>query len=662
MSADDWTWKPTNPTDLAEFTVPGEFAMMRGEGEPPPTRAAAAAFVYGRLLELELVYDGPLYTWNSNVQQVRQPYQVVQGEKRGNCLDLSAAFAGYALAMRLRPLITVIEFPEGARHALVVIPDVWDDVSGKLHDEAVLPIWGRGVPFDRGVGTPSREQVTARLRGPWSEGGTPRWWAVELVALTDRRSGPLDFGAACEKGAEALERAMRIQMVDVLYVHKVLTRPPRAVDRSLVDRAARGPVAFGDAVRLRYADRLAVRPATWDLGGLEEIASEGATQDHALMVPALRRALRAKDVFHSIGGGKLGIRHLHWYFYEVTDRVVDTRSLEVLLVEAALTGHDRVPDALTGFLLRVALRNGLGLDHPALRDWVMENDQEAAAPEFIRKCRRPYWALILLGHEPLDGDRGWPIRLQAVVEPNPVGLVDAAGDDGEPIGQALVHAECHSPEELPDKLRRLIGDLQEKLDDAPMVVDLVAPLRFLTAGYEHQDLVPLPTGFSEPLSRRCEPRLRWVRHVLDRRVQRMQASRSAAMADDAWRNPPLMITPDRAATWDAVSAWLADEANARRPVVLAVEDGAVTTEVLGWLLAAGCGYIVWHGTDGGKDRTRRQWDQLDWHQRRMRLPEKLLNGGNVPDPPSIIWHDDEGRPGFDLPLARLQEPGKGDRR
>ncbi|MEU8303555.1 hypothetical protein AB0C84_08320 [Actinomadura sp. NPDC048955] len=636
----DWTWWSTNPADLAVFTVPAEYELMRGVGEElPRTVLERAGFAYSQLLDLELAYDGPLYHWNPNGQKIRQPHQVVETERHGNCLDLSVAYAGLCQQLGLRPLIALLDLPNGP-HAIVVLPDVWLD-----QDEATL-VWGR-VPAADGLARPTADHVRENLAG--------RWHPVELTALTPLPFGSrLGFEEACAKGREVLHRSNGTTMVDVGFVLHVTNRPVREVDRSLVERPA-PRASFGDEVRLRYAGRLAAQPARWDVEGLEEIAFDGGTQDHALTAPALLRALRAKAVYQAIGGTP-GLQHARWFFYEATDRVVDTQSTEVLLVEAALTGYDRVPDPLTAFLLRVAAHHGVGLDHPDLHTWVMERGQEKEASEYLRTCKRHYWALIFLGEETIGADRDGPIRLCAVVEPKPVGLLEAADGDGSYIDHALVKTECRSPEELPAKLHELIRDLQKKLENAPMVIDLVAPLRFLTEGYEHQSLVPLPSGFREPLSRRCKPRLRWVRHVLDPGVRQMQHDRAAAMAESAWEHAPPLLSPDEAGSWDAVSAWLAHEANAKRPCVLAVEDETVRTEALGWLLAAGCGYIVWHRPGGVVQITRRHWDELKGHQRRQLLPEKLLNGGNGANPPSVIWNDPTGRPGFDLPLARLQNP------
>ncbi|SNR23243.1 hypothetical protein [Actinomadura mexicana] len=638
MSA-DWTWWPTNPADLAVFTVPDEYQLMRGAGrELPLPVIERAGFAYTKLLDLRLDYDGPLYTWNLNGQTIRQPYQMVETEKRGNCLDLSVAFAGLCLQLGLRPLIALLGLQEGP-HAIVVLPDARID-----QDETVL-IWGR-VPTADGLGKPTPDQVRENL--------ARRWLAVEPTALTPLPFGRrLGFEDACAKGREALLRSDGTTLVDVGFTLHVTNRPVREVDRSLVARPAPKP-SFGDEVRLRYAGRLAAQPAAWDVGGLEEIAFDRETQDHALTAPALLRALRAKAVYQAIGGTP-GLRHARWFFYEATDRVVDTQSPDVLLVEAALTGYDRVPDSLTEFLLRVAAYHGAGLGNPALNAWVMEHGLEREAAEFLRDCKRRYWALIFLGEETIGADRDGPIRLCAVVEPKPVGLLEAADGDGSYIDHALVKTECRSPEELPGKLHELIRDLQKKLENAPMVIDLVAPLRFLTEGLEHQSLVPLPTGYREPLSRQYEPRLRWVRHVLDPGDRQRQKDR-AGRAKAAWQHSPPTLSPDEAGSFDAVSAWLADEANAKRPCVLAVEDETVRTEALGWLLAAGCGYIVWHRPGGVVQITRRHWEELEAHQRREMLPEKLLNGGNGANPPSIIWNDPTGRPGFDLPLARLQNP------
>ncbi|MEV0663499.1 hypothetical protein ACIBI3_30110 [Actinomadura luteofluorescens] len=636
----DWTWWPTNPADLAVFTVPAEYELMRGVGEElPRTVLKRAGFAYTKLLDLELTYDGRLYTWNPNGQKIRQPHQVVETERRGNCLDLSVAYAGLCQQLGLRPLIALLDLQEGP-HAIAVLPEVWLD-----QDETTL-VWGR-VPAADGLGRPTADHVRENLAS--------RWHAVELTALTPLPfGGRLAFEAACAKGEEALRRSNATTMVDAGFILHVTNRPVRKVDRSLVARPA-PTSSFGDEVRLRYAGRLAAQPAAWDVEGLEEIAFDGGTQDHALTAPALLRALRAKAVYQAIGGTP-GLQHARWFFYEATDRVVDTQSPEVLLVEAALTGYDRVPDPLTAFLLRVAAHHGVGLDNPALQTWVMEHGLEKEAPEYLRSCKRHYWALIFLGEETIGAGRDGPIRLCAVVEPKPVGLLEAADGGGSYIDHALVRTECRSPEELPGKLHELIRDLQKKLENAPMVIDLVAPLRFLTEGYEHQSLVPLPSGYREPLSRRCKPRLRWVRHVLDPGVRQMQQDRAAAMAESAWEHAPPLLSPDEAGSWDTVSAWLAHEANAKRPCVLAVEDEAVRTEALGWLLAAGCGYIVWHRPGGVVQITRRHWDELKGHQRRQLLPEKLLNGGNGANPPSVIWNDPTGRPGFDLPLARLQNP------
>ncbi|NDU76500.1 hypothetical protein GWI34_28325 [Actinomadura sp. DSM 109109] len=638
--SDDWTWWPTNPADLAVFTAPAEYELMRGKGELPQTVVDRAGFAYGKLLDLELTYDGPLYTWNPNGQRIRQPYQMVETEKRGNCLDLSVAYAGLCQQLGLRPLITILDLEEGP-HAIAVLPGVWRD-----QDESVL-IWGRAAAAD-GIARPTPAQVRENL-------ASRRWHAVELTALTPRPFGRrLGFDEARARGEEALRSSKATTMVDAAFVLHVTNRPAREVDRSLVPRAVPKP-SFGDEVRLRYAGSLDVRPPAWDIEGLEEIAFEGGSGVHALTAPALLRALRAKAVYQAVGGTP-GLKHARWFFYEATDRVVETQSPDVLLVEAALTGYDRVPDALTRFLLRVAAHHGTGLDNPALRDWVMRYGLEREAPEFLRACTRHHWALVFIGEESIGADPGGPIPLSAVVEPKPVGLMEPAGGDGSYLDHALVRTECPSPEDLPAKLHELIRDLQKKLDNAPMVVDLVAPLRFLTAGYEHQSLVPLPTGYREPLSRRCKPRLRWVRHVLNRDVRQMQQERAAGMAESAWDGPPLTLSPDEAGSFDAVSAWLADEANAKVPVVFAVEDEDVRAEALGWLLAAGCGYIVWHRPGGVVQITRRHWDDLEWHQRRDRLPEKVLNGGNGPNPPSVIWNDPGGRPGFDLPLTRLQNP------
>jgi hypothetical protein len=133
-------WRRDNPLGLLSYVqagesywdrlLPGLPARAQGHGRD---RLARAHAVYQAFAEARVRYaDEPLAA-AAGAQEIRPPDQVLNAPGRGNCLDLSLAYAGACLSAGLHALVVVCEqHRERPAHVVVVLwlGDDWPDPGG----------------------------------------------------------------------------------------------------------------------------------------------------------------------------------------------------------------------------------------------------------------------------------------------------------------------------------------------------------------------------------------------------------------------------------------------------------------------------------------------------------------------------------------------------
>src|SRR5882672_9561934 len=95
--------------------IPSGFNRYDLAQQEGSARAIAEA-LYADLLRAEIAYDKPVFSGDSNKQQIRNPEAVLGSPRSGTCLDLAVVYAGLLSDAELLPILVILE-----GHALVAV-------------------------------------------------------------------------------------------------------------------------------------------------------------------------------------------------------------------------------------------------------------------------------------------------------------------------------------------------------------------------------------------------------------------------------------------------------------------------------------------------------------------------------------------------------------
>jgi hypothetical protein len=123
-------------------------------------RRRAVGALYEHLRHVGIEYESEplrLDDPDNRLQEIRPPRELLAGPRKGTCLDLVILFAGLCLAVRLAPLLVLLERSDGrSGHALVVV-----DVVNDPADWGRSPTWQE--PFDGVLRNDQGGQVIRQL-------------------------------------------------------------------------------------------------------------------------------------------------------------------------------------------------------------------------------------------------------------------------------------------------------------------------------------------------------------------------------------------------------------------------------------------------------------------------------------------------------------------
>lgn len=629
-----WVWFTGEPVELARYVVhhlfvghpllPDDMEELRRDPHALTKR------LYEAVRERRIRYHGDApFTLEPRNQPVRQPYDLLAGQRAGNCLDLSLLYAGLCSAAKLRPLLALMRTRRNSRHVLVLVSQTLPDTPADI-------AWG-GLPIQEGRGRPTADDIARALRAA-------EFVAVEITAATRQRGLPFD--RACEEGADVFEGATEIEVIDPVFLQKRGWKPDLGA-RGLFGPTPGNP-AFRTAVAKEFRKRLGTTPEVWDLWHISRIPTEPGTQAHDTRL-ALERALLALGAFEAADGGRPGISRLQGIYYRAVGRDSEAETAEVMLVQAA-AATDR-KDGLTRlvrFILGVAAArrtNPTEKQDQVLQTWLSFQEVQREDVELYgESCRTvTYWALIHLGEESQDLSPTWPRTLWVSVDP--------------PLSATVpLEVGCADEDGLEDALTTLLDRLFRALpEDSELVVDLVAPRHLLDRRIEHMELIKAGP-LRQALSPQFKPRLRWSLHLLNRHGRDLQARRDKK-AD--WDAEPQLVPPVSGQDEGLLKAWLDDHQVRVRPCLIAGRtDGPC--DPLTVMLMKGQGFILWFhdGSHAANDVTIRElWKNVGGGGsfKRENMPDRLLDrlGGTIP---AMIWNDLTGRGSSKLKAGRLQSP------
>ncbi|MCL2788925.1 MAG: hypothetical protein FWD59_10630, partial [Micrococcales bacterium] len=204
-------WRRDNPGDLARYVAPVNVRSLvrrRADGTPgglpgpggAPSPIALTKACFETLRQVGIRYaDEPFAS--KKVQLIATPWEVLQGLRRGNCLDLALVFAGACLDAQLHPLVAVVR--QGASSHAVVLIDL-----DPRPDEGMPTVWEACAEGDVGAtpGPPTwlDGQILASPDSP-----VARYLPLDVAQLAEKMDddgtdGPVSFEAAVERGFEYL--------------------------------------------------------------------------------------------------------------------------------------------------------------------------------------------------------------------------------------------------------------------------------------------------------------------------------------------------------------------------------------------------------------------------------------------------------------------------
>ncbi|MFD0899795.1 hypothetical protein [Actinomadura sediminis] len=641
------TWYFDEPRSLARYVQREDLdaaGLLGAIAERPPGTAELAGYVYQQLRGLGLRYDVSLLSRDGAAQVVQAPYTIIHRKRAGSCLDLSLIYAGLCLVVGLYPVIAVLQYKDRRRHAFVLVRDV---PPGAGHGD----VWQGRFGLEEGLWTPTADMLREEIK----EGN---WIAVETTCATDHFGASCSFEEARQRGAEAIGDARRIHAVDVGHllaernyavepgVSLVFPTGPAGANEpnEATGQAARtgraGPSEpseeYGNRVageiRRRYEKQLAGLRTRLDLPSLTDLVPTLGGDGRAL-VQALAEGLLAKRTFRAIGGEIPKMEELHHLFFDAASSEVAAESADVLLIEAALAGSRSGLSVLARFMLSVAHRNDVGLEHPVLRDWLDRHDAQGNnVRDYLESRAEKHWVLFEIGGPDLVGNAAEPEDVRISVQVHPA------------VRMGRIQARYCKRAEVKSALREMMTRLCEGLGGRELFIELIAPLHLLEEGYEQIDLAP-----GQP----HRPRLRWYGHMWGSEGMKQTQRRRHDAAD--WAGDPALVTDEAAVDEQALKAWL--RRNLQFPYVVAERANADTCELLKGLLRNGCGYILWYPERAYAtvaEDVREVWAGLDSSNRRIFFPDKLLDQSHAA-PISVIWSDPGGRGPFRVSDVR---PGK----
>lgn len=648
-----WKWWRADPTKLATYVnptayegsqlVPANVAELRNQ----PVRAARA--LYERLHQRLIHYDLEPLRAESNNQEVRPPHVVFE-DRRGTCLDLALIYAGMCLAARLRPFVAIVKRGDtqpAAYHALVIVGHTLATSSAiEAHRE---------LPAENGVMRPSYPELSKRL-------GEGAWTAVECTGAAELAGRPtldgrLDFHTAVEVAHHVLENAVDITLVDIWELQASLGREPKTL------RPVGPPQAeLSRDVTERYATTIAEAALqagcpnvrSWihdELSNLKEALGPAPTKARDT-VTALCDAIQAKQVFTSIGGPEIQLERLRYFYHLSVGRWPNGDSSDAMLAEAAAVaiaewGKPSPPSltALARFILTVANECGCPPEHPVLSEWLRSTGHQFAdARDYTDdECRRPAWLFIKLrGVATQERSAGSADPRGLAVWPTEVSALMLIGDREVTITQS-----CQATEE--GLFEALSGILAQTVATLDPVVDLEMPRNLLHQGIEHWPLIQT-NGFSESLSDRYSPRLRWSGR---NGAANACWKRRTSMAD--WAADPVMLASGENADCKSLQRRL--RATLQTPYLIGRQAAEAIPDPLLIALREGCGFVLWfprHAPDDAFIKAIDSARNVEANARRQELPNQFLDMSPVV--PAVIWDDPDGRAGYRLPRALAQSP------
>lgn len=568
-----------------------------------------------------------------------------------------------AYAQALRALWEAAGKPTGAaieRQAaaqtppLVVSPKSWSD-------------------WLNGKNVPSKAQI-ARFLLAYLRGQVPKtseyvpapdaWWeTTRRQAMEHRRAGPGRGGRPPRPHPLPAHASSSTDDDTAVHVHGGSDRESAA--SQLVDGV---PVEIVAAVQRAYTDLVEKagdgidlpRPSRWtrlELRVLRDAADTCVPADW----PELRRRADtlvawcdtaiASPVLTEIGIDRIRLERLQGIYRAAVERWPDGGSATAMVTEAA---HAAIVErrgawgidltSLARFVLGLAACRGVGMNVPALAEWVRVTGHQVADAEayLASLADRVAWLLIDLDDEPLrDGDPLWPRTLTSQL------CTSGWDKDGENLPIAD-HEICESAEDLEHALRRLLSRVNLP---ATVFVDVVAPRALLDSGIENLEIMQVDDDEYEPLTAGYRPRLRWSKRRTDQRSYERLQRRSAAAV---WRNDVAVFSHGHGAEKRQILDWL--RRHSRHPVVLGSARHG-TVDPLRIMLREGCGFVLWFpaGLDPETiSEVNAVAGRVPVAARKAVIPDELAV---VSARPMILWDDPHGREDVRLPrIVRLQSP------
>jgi hypothetical protein len=675
----DWPkWRKAADTTLVSYVTPDAVEQLRRLGvnrydlQRRGDRRAVIQAIYESLLRSDIRYAPEKYHPSEAVQEIRSPAEVLVRPGEGTCLDLALLFCGLCLGFDLLPLLIVLE-----GHALAAVSLRFGRQDHDADDRRPeLSLFDDDMRLMDPNGL--RRLVAEYEYLPVECTG----FARSAVLATDfpeglgRSDGLLTFDRAVDAGREQLDELSPRPLwkaFDVAQLHYSASISPQSFNSVEFD----GPELAWD-VRERYGPFLIAVPGheiptRWDRRQLEELrtllsreygASTDPTGRRALDVAtALSHAIEAKTVLQGVGAAEIRLAKLRNIFSRAITWPEHDTSFDALLVEAALVSlnqrRHQVGDTLSPlarFILGVAFKLGVGVDDPAVAQWLRSTDHQLADARDYSSGRvtgDPPWLLIDLGPEPMLSQVGsvdppaWPLEVSATLHT----------DGADPILMSLNGCEA-TEAGLTDLLRQLLRRSAEFIDsDQGLLVDLAAPRWLLDRGVESWPVVDV-NGDLEPLLNDCQPRLRWSQRRRNEKLRRAVGQRAR---EAEWSKNGSVLCGAAAADLSN-DAKLGDwqDKNHRRPFVVSGPCDGTNLDILGVMLKLGYPFMVWFPTGVTESQARGVAGAgrgVPPRSRPAALPEVIRRKLGPSCLPSIIWDDPDGREGYSLPTVRLQGPG-----
>jgi hypothetical protein len=217
-------WPKANEKSLAAYVLPWLADHVRLAVKPGGDRFSVIAAIYESLAGEDIRYACEAYNPDLELQQIRDPIDILDGAGDGTCLDLSLLFASVCLGKELIPIVVVMR-----DHAFVVVSRIRErrqagDSSRALEDQ-------RGVWVKEGLIRRNNPDVLRQLLDRRD------YLAIECTgfaraAAADQKmpegqkrvDGLLSFADACAAGRAQLEHrefAFAIDPAVLQDIHRI---------------------------------------------------------------------------------------------------------------------------------------------------------------------------------------------------------------------------------------------------------------------------------------------------------------------------------------------------------------------------------------------------------------------------------------------------------